>query len=65
MYEYKSDMETAVHALKEETEGVRDYKWMIENCQDAEVKAIAQKVLNDEKQHVILWTQWIAKNIQK
>jgi uncharacterized protein len=62
MYEYKSDMETALHALMDEVEGVAEYKWMAENCQDPELKAIAQKVMSDEKQHATLLLQWINKN---
>lgn len=65
MYEYKSDMETALHALQDEVKGVEEYKWMMENCQDPELKAIAQKIMADEKKHAIILMQWSTNNIQK
>ena len=63
MYEYKSDMETALHALMEEVEGVKEYQWMAENCTDPELKALAIKVHADEKQHVAALMGWVNKNI--
>lgn len=62
MYEYKSDMETALHALMDEVDGVAEYKWMAENCQDPELKALAQNIVVDERQHATTLLQWINKN---
>ena len=64
MEEYKGDMETALHALTDEVEGVAEYKWMAENCKDPELKALALKIHSDEKQHVMALMAWLTKNVQ-
>ena len=64
MYEYSSDIETAMHALTDEVKGVAEYKWMAENCKDPELKAMATQIQADEKQHVIALMGWVQKNIQ-
>lgn len=64
MYEYESDLKMALHALMDETEGVAEYKWAWEHAQDPELKAMAQKIMADEKQHATMLMQWVTKNIQ-
>lgn len=62
--EYGDDMEMAIHAFKEEVEGVKDYRKALSACKDPELASIFERALVSEKEHASILLDWINKNAQ-
>lgn len=62
MAEYTDDMEMAIHALKDEIEGVGEYRKAHAACKNQELASIFERALEAEKEHAAMILEWINKN---
>lgn len=55
----------AIHALKDEIEGVGEYRKALAACKSPELSVIFERALESEKEHAAMLLDWVNVNAKK
>jgi len=53
----------AIVSLMEELQAIDWYRQRVDNCHDAELKAVLVRSMNDEMEHAAMLVEWLRRNV--